>query len=85
MSEVKKPKRRKGNALDSMIKFMDAANKGLLIQPQKPKPVELKAVLKPHQFSQLANELRDIAVEYKNTQQLRSQIVNVLEKYIDLI
>lgn len=42
-----------------------------------------KPALKPHLFAELANELRSTAVKYKDTQQLRAQIVAVLDKYVD--
>lgn len=38
--------------------------------------------LKPHIFAELAGELRDTAVKYKDTQQLRAQLIKTLNKYI---
>lgn len=32
----------------------------------------------PHAFSKLVNELRDVSVKYKDSQQLREQVVSVL-------
>lgn len=38
--------------------------------------------LKDHEFAQLVNELRDTAVEFGRTQQLRERLVGVLIKYL---
>ena len=34
--------------------------------------------MKPHEFRELVNELRDTAIKYRDHQQLREQIVHVL-------
>lgn len=36
----------------------------------------------PHLYSQLLNDLRDTAVEYQGTQQLRAQLGRTLNKHI---
>jgi hypothetical protein len=41
-------------------------------------PVHTCLVLKDHQIAQMVNKLRDVAREFHHTQQLRSQIVDVL-------
>lgn len=39
-------------------------------------------VLPPHKYTALVNELRDTAVKYAGTQQLRAQISVTLRKYV---
>lgn len=38
--------------------------------------------IKPHLFRELVNQLRDIAVDYHNTQQLRERIAHLVGDYI---
>lgn len=40
--------------------------------------------MKPHIYSQLLNELTQTARVYKDTQQLRAQLGEVLSKYIEV-
>lgn len=40
------------------------------------------AVVKPHIYAQLLNELRDTALLFKDSQQLRAQLSSTLRKYI---
>lgn len=40
--------------------------------------------LAPHDYRNLVNDLRDTAVKYGNTQQLRSQIEKVVSKYVEI-
>lgn len=39
--------------------------------------------MKDHEIAQFINELRDVAVEYGSTQQLRERIATVVKKYIN--
>lgn len=41
-----------------------------------------KEPLKPHEFRELVNELRDVARTYHATEQLREQIARTLRKFI---
>lgn len=41
-----------------------------------------KAVLKPHEFRELVNDLRDTAVKYAGAQSLREGIAHTLSKYV---
>lgn len=45
-------------------------------------PKEAGAVLKPHRYRELVNDLRDCAVDYHNHQSLRDRISRVLGRYI---
>ncbi len=38
--------------------------------------------LQDHKLAQLTNELRDIAIEYRDAQQLRQRIANKLREYL---
>lgn len=38
--------------------------------------------MKDHEIAQFINELRDVAVMYGNTQQLRERIATVVKKYV---
>ena len=38
--------------------------------------------MKPHQVREMVNELRDVAVVYSDTHQLRDRIAHVVHKYL---
>ncbi|MCK7435927.1 hypothetical protein [Enterobacter bugandensis] len=40
------------------------------------------ATLPPHKYRELVNELRDVAIAYKGTQQLRAQLERTLSQYV---
>lgn len=60
--------------LDKYVAMAKEMNKLLGRTPAQPAPV----VLKDHQIRELVNQLRDIAIEYHGTQQLRERIARVL-------
>ncbi|MFV5926009.1 hypothetical protein ACLIKC_02810 [Klebsiella aerogenes] len=55
-------------------KFADPRRQIMLYRHAQPAPV----VLKDHQIRELVNQLRDIAIEYHGTQQLRERIARIL-------
>ncbi|UWC45378.1 hypothetical protein [Klebsiella aerogenes] len=55
-------------------KFADPRRQIMLYRHAQPVPV----VLKDHQIRELVNQLRDIAIEYHGTQQLRERIARAL-------
>lgn len=69
--------------------FTDGDRRGMIYEPQyadrlnNPLPVyrhaqPAPASMKDHQIRELVNQLRDIAIEYHGTQQLRERIARVL-------
>lgn len=61
--------------IDTLTKYADACRAAMLAQP-----VSQRYTLPPHVFRELVNSLRDTAVKYQGTQQLREQLKKTLKK-----